>query len=215
MGKIIAAFLNLPEPERYTGHFLRTTSATLGAEAGFTVPQLQQLGTWKSAGMPKTYVQNSDKNRRYLANKLSTNMKKPIKKNANTLLTKNKIVPSTSRESYEIPVEFHQEMSQDCAMNHELKSNEKSADNVQPHLKINSPQKKKTDENLNYEIPEEFHAELSQDIQKIFKLPDKHINNNSKENSSKNLNMNTPKVVNYYTNCTISFNYHQSNQDTT
>ena len=35
-GKDIAKYLQLPEPEKYTGHFIRRTVTTLAAESGLT-----------------------------------------------------------------------------------------------------------------------------------------------------------------------------------
>lgn len=59
--KKIAAFLKLLNPGDYTEHFLRTSTTTATAEAGFSV--LQQIGTWKSSSAAGGYVQNSDHNK--------------------------------------------------------------------------------------------------------------------------------------------------------
>jgi len=47
MTKQIAAFLELPQAEKYTGYALRRTSATLAAEGGATAPQMKTHFGWK------------------------------------------------------------------------------------------------------------------------------------------------------------------------
>lgn len=49
--KIIAEYLNLTHPHRYTGHCLRRTSATILSNSGANITMLKQLGGWKSAGI--------------------------------------------------------------------------------------------------------------------------------------------------------------------
>ncbi|XP_034944129.1 uncharacterized protein [Chelonus insularis] len=46
--RIIAEFLKLANPERYTGQCLRRTSATLLSNSGASITMLKQLGGWKS-----------------------------------------------------------------------------------------------------------------------------------------------------------------------
>lgn len=57
--QIIATFLKLPNPERYTGHCFRRTSATLLVNAGMDVLGLKRHGGWKSATIAESYVADS------------------------------------------------------------------------------------------------------------------------------------------------------------
>jgi hypothetical protein len=53
MGKVpktIAAFLELPNPELYTGHCFRRSSATHIANSGGDLLSIKRLGGWKSSG---------------------------------------------------------------------------------------------------------------------------------------------------------------------
>lgn len=55
----IAKYLNLPEPNAYTGHSFRRTSASLLAEAGGDILQLKKHGGWKSTAVAEGYVDSS------------------------------------------------------------------------------------------------------------------------------------------------------------
>lgn len=55
----VATFLNLPNPERYTGHCFRRTSATLLVEAGGNMTQLKRHGGWKSSTVAEGYIDDS------------------------------------------------------------------------------------------------------------------------------------------------------------
>lgn len=60
---IVACFLNLPQPELYTGHSFRRTGATLLANAGANTYTLKQAFGWKSDSVPGRYVEHSSFNR--------------------------------------------------------------------------------------------------------------------------------------------------------
>ena len=51
MGKTIAEYLQLKNPEKYTGHCLRRSSATLYADGGASMTALKRHGGWKSASV--------------------------------------------------------------------------------------------------------------------------------------------------------------------
>lgn len=55
----VANFLNLPNPETYTGHCFRRTSATLLVEAGGNITQLKRHGGWKSSTVAEGYIDDS------------------------------------------------------------------------------------------------------------------------------------------------------------
>lgn len=57
--KSIALFLNLPTPERYTGHSFRRTSATLLANSGASLTTIKTHGGWRSSTVAEGYIENS------------------------------------------------------------------------------------------------------------------------------------------------------------
>lgn len=66
----IAEFLKLPHPKEYTGHCLRRSSATLLAEGGGSITNLKRHGGWKSTSVAEGYVENSLKNKLYIASQI-------------------------------------------------------------------------------------------------------------------------------------------------
>lgn len=70
----IAKFLNLANPETYTGHSFRRTSATLLANTGVDVLQLKRHGGWKSSTVAESYVADSITNKNEVANKILYNL---------------------------------------------------------------------------------------------------------------------------------------------
>ena len=68
VGKDIAEFLGLDEPDKYTGHTFRRTSATELSNAGATVMDLKEKFHWNGDKMPLEYVSNSDVNMNKIAN---------------------------------------------------------------------------------------------------------------------------------------------------
>ena len=59
MPEEIAAWLKLPNPEKYTGHAYRRTAATLLATGGGTMFDLKLLGGWLPDKVTGEYVENS------------------------------------------------------------------------------------------------------------------------------------------------------------
>jgi hypothetical protein len=55
----VALYLNLSNSSEFTGHCWRRTGATILAEAGGTVIQLQQAGGWSSVSVAEGYVNES------------------------------------------------------------------------------------------------------------------------------------------------------------
>lgn len=73
IGKIprqIAAYLKLENPETYTGHCFRRSSATLLADAGGDLLTLKRHGGWKSSSVAETYVEESVQNKIKIAEKI-------------------------------------------------------------------------------------------------------------------------------------------------
>lgn len=55
-GKFFAAMLGLEEPEKYTGHWVRRTSLSIGGDRGMTAPQLMGLGGHRSMQSVMRYI---------------------------------------------------------------------------------------------------------------------------------------------------------------
>lgn len=70
--KTVATFLQLPEPEKYTSHSIRRTSATIYADAGATEAELMRLGKWKSPTVAKGYVDDSVANKKKVAHQITS-----------------------------------------------------------------------------------------------------------------------------------------------
>ncbi|CAG5109268.1 Protein of unknown function [Cotesia congregata] len=69
--KIIAEYLKLTNPQYYTRHCLRRTSATLILNSGANKTMLKQLGGWKSASIAGGYTENSLLNRQKIFVKIT------------------------------------------------------------------------------------------------------------------------------------------------
>ncbi|KAK5643353.1 hypothetical protein RI129_007198 [Pyrocoelia pectoralis] len=66
MGKVpktIAAFLKLQDPELFTGHCFRRSSATHIANSGGDLLTIKRLGGWKSSSVAESYVEASLQNK--------------------------------------------------------------------------------------------------------------------------------------------------------
>ena len=62
MGQIpkqISTCLSLPDPQLYTGHSFRRTSATLLVDGGGDLTDLKRHGGWKSSTVAKGYINES------------------------------------------------------------------------------------------------------------------------------------------------------------
>lgn len=67
---VIANFLNLPNPDSYTGHAFRRTSATLLANTGVNTLSLKKHGGWKSSAIAESYVGDSTCQKLNIANRI-------------------------------------------------------------------------------------------------------------------------------------------------
>lgn len=74
MGKQIATFLKLPNPEKYSGHSFRRSSATILVDAGGDLTALKRHGGWKSTAVAEGYIDDSIKNKMDTAHKLSSSI---------------------------------------------------------------------------------------------------------------------------------------------
>lgn len=83
MPKTVATFLKLANPESYTGHTFRRTSATLLADSGADLLTIKRHGGWKSSSVAEGYLEDSVGNKKRIGQRI-----------ASTISSK----PSTSRE---------------------------------------------------------------------------------------------------------------------
>ena len=63
----IAAYLHLPDPQTYTGHSFRRSSATFLADSGEEITNIKRLGGWKSTTVAEGYVEDSDMKKKVYA----------------------------------------------------------------------------------------------------------------------------------------------------
>lgn len=71
MPKNIAVWLELEEPNTYTGHSFRRSSATVFADAGASITTLKRHGGWKSAQIAESYVEDSVQNKRKIGKSIT------------------------------------------------------------------------------------------------------------------------------------------------
>lgn len=67
----IAAFVNLENNQRYTGHCFRRTAATLASESGASMQMIKQMGRWRSDAIAQGYIENSLNNRQMIFNHIT------------------------------------------------------------------------------------------------------------------------------------------------
>lgn len=65
--KIIATFLKIANPEEYTGHCFRRSSASLLADSGADLLTVKRLGGWKSNLVAEGYIDNSTENKKKIS----------------------------------------------------------------------------------------------------------------------------------------------------
>ncbi|KAJ8914726.1 hypothetical protein NQ315_017436 [Exocentrus adspersus] len=95
IGKIpseIAAYLGLPNPERYTGHIFRRSSATFLADSGEEITNIKRLGIWKSTSVAESYIEESEKQRENLSNKILTNPSTSFNRQVSTEISTEKSI---------------------------------------------------------------------------------------------------------------------------
>ena len=82
---LIAFYLNLPQPECYTGHCFRRTSTTFLADSGADLTTIKRHGGWKSSTVAEGYIADSVSNKIKISEKiLQNNSLKHIEKEKNT-----------------------------------------------------------------------------------------------------------------------------------
>lgn len=69
--KEIATYLNLPNPQDYTGHCFRRTSATILADSGADLTTIKRHGGWKSSNVAEGYIDDSVGNKTRINNQIT------------------------------------------------------------------------------------------------------------------------------------------------
>ena len=64
MPKKIASFLNLPEPQAYTGHCFRRSSTLLLADTGADLMTIKRHGGWRSSTVCEGYIDTPIENKK-------------------------------------------------------------------------------------------------------------------------------------------------------
>lgn len=98
MPMMIANYLKLPNPNSYTGHTFRRTSATLLADSGADILTLKRHGGWRSNTVAEGYIENSFHNKRKICNQITNTItnKNSIDLQTSRPTTNNEPIPSTS-----------------------------------------------------------------------------------------------------------------------
>lgn len=84
MAKDIAAFLKLPNPEQFTGHCFRRSSATMLVNAGGDLLTLKRHGGWRSSAVAEGYIDDSIENKIQISNKIVKSVN-PAEENLNLM----------------------------------------------------------------------------------------------------------------------------------
>lgn len=66
----IAAYLGLANPELYTGHSFRRSSATILADSGEGITNIKRHGGWKSTAVAEGYLEDSLENKKAISKKI-------------------------------------------------------------------------------------------------------------------------------------------------
>lgn len=119
--KQIAIFLNLDNPENYTGHSFRRTSATLLANSGADLLTLKRHGGWRSSSVVEGYIEESISNKRKISHQISNeiSIKKHISTTSSTIVQSD-ISPETSTSTSAQPLSIVMQL--DSAVEEKLDS---------------------------------------------------------------------------------------------
>lgn len=98
MAKDIAKFLQLPNPELYTGHCFRRSSATILVNAGADLLTLKRHGGWKSSNVAESYIDNSMANKMKISRSIVESIQPPapLEPEYNNAVEAQYVSPSTS-----------------------------------------------------------------------------------------------------------------------
>lgn len=105
----IAKFLELENPEDYTGHCFRRTSATMLVEGGGDVLALKNHGGWRSSTVAEGYVEQSVRRKVEISKKLFSGTKAEEQHNNQELETRtNEAEPEIQQNTSTVSVQQHE-----------------------------------------------------------------------------------------------------------
>ncbi|KAJ8916922.1 hypothetical protein NQ315_013393 [Exocentrus adspersus] len=78
IAKNVAIYLNLKDPEKYTGHCLRRTSGTMLVDSGGDITELKRHGGWKSTEVAEGYIENTVQNKLKVSKKIMRHIESSV-----------------------------------------------------------------------------------------------------------------------------------------
>lgn len=103
MAKEIATFLKLKNPEQYTGHCFRRSSATLLVNAGGDLLTLKRHGGWRSSTVAEGYIDESIQEKVKISNKIVNSLNTVDSEVCVDVLPQNEM-PSSSKPNNNISI---------------------------------------------------------------------------------------------------------------
>ena len=113
----IASFLQLENPEEFTGHSLRRSSATMFVNSGENMLELQRFGGWQSETVARGYIDDSNVNRQNNETKISKMVNLNYTANSNGIENeenvevnespRKKLVTEKNPVTVDVPLEKH------------------------------------------------------------------------------------------------------------
>ncbi|KAL7294257.1 hypothetical protein TKK_0012273 [Trichogramma kaykai] len=101
MPKEVATYLDLPNPNMYTGHSFRRTSGTLLVDASADLTVLKRHGAWKFNTVAEGYISESINNKNKIQNQISEGIQFSKKgTHPEKDLTSQQIIPTTYETVY-------------------------------------------------------------------------------------------------------------------
>jgi hypothetical protein len=109
----IALFLNLENPEKYTGHSFRQSSASWLADSGTDKDTIMRHGGWKSLTVAEGYIETSIESKKRVAERILGDQNEPLNKTQ-------KISPNSNLPTIDITSSspgVHLEQCYSCTIN--------------------------------------------------------------------------------------------------
>lgn len=98
MPKVIARYLQLKDPDLYTGHCLRRTSATIFVNSGGDMINLKRHGGWSSSAVAESYFDESLNNKIKISQQISNSILQSNQTKPSFTITSNSLNQSTSHQ---------------------------------------------------------------------------------------------------------------------
>jgi integrase len=74
----VAQFLKLDQPQLYTGHCFRRSSASILSDSGADFAAIKRLGGWKSTSVAEANIEDSIQNKVNIAKQLFAQTRQPL-----------------------------------------------------------------------------------------------------------------------------------------